>query len=107
MNGDSKDLKALAYQELNLPLAEALKAKTQQYQDVIPEEVLDLLEEAVETYIVLEPTLPNQLRRSARKEIEFFLTLYKEKLKKYFHIPNPQPPQKILRLLSCFGAEGK
>jgi hypothetical protein len=107
MTVDSKDLKALAHQELDLPLAEALEAKTQQYQDVVPEEVLDLLEEAVETYVVLEPTLPNQLRRNARKEIEFFLTLYKEKIKKYFHIPNPQPPKKILRLLSCFGAERK
>lgn len=104
---DSKDFKALAHQELDLPLSEALAEKTQQYQDVIPEEVLDLLEEAVETYVVLEPTLPNNLRRNAKKEIEFFLTLYKEKIKKYFHIQNPQPPQKIRRLLACFGTEGK
>lgn len=104
---DSKDFKALAHQELDLPLSEALAEKTQQYQDVVPEEVLDLLEEAVETYVVLEPTLPNNLRRNARKEIEFFLTLYKDKIKKYFHIQNPQPPQKIRRLLSCFGTEGK
>lgn len=104
---DSKDFKALAYQELDLPLSEALAAKTHQYQDVIPEEVLDLLEEAVETYVVLEPTLPHNLRRNARKEIEFFLTLYKQKIKKYFHIQNPQPPQKISLLLDCFGADGK
>lgn len=104
---NSKDFKPLAYQEFELPLAEALAEKTQQYQDVIPEEVLDLLEEAVETYVVLEPTLPNNLRRNAKKEIEFFLTLYKEKIKKYFHIQNPQPPKKILRLLGCFGNEGR
>jgi hypothetical protein len=104
---NSKDFKALDHQELDLPLSEALAEKTQQYQDVVPEEVLDLLEEAVETYVVLEPTLPNNLRRNARKEIEFYLTLYKDKIKKYFHIQNPQPPHKIRRLLSCFGTEGK
>lgn len=104
---DSKDFKTLAHQEFELPLSEALAEKRHQYQDVIPEEVLDLLEEAVETYVVLEPTLPNNLRRNARKEIEFFLTLYKEKIRKYFHIQNPQPPKKILRLLSCFGTEGR
>lgn len=107
MMADSKDFKDLAHQELILPLSEALAEKSHQYQDVIPEEVLDLLEEAVETYVVLEPTLPNNLRRNAKKEIEFFLTLYKEKLKKYFQITNPQPPQKISRLLACFGTEGK
>lgn len=107
MMADSKDFKALAHQELVLPLSEALAEKTQQYQDVIPEEVLDLLEEAVETYVVLEPTLPNNLRRNAKKEIEFFLTLYKDKIKKCFHVPNPQPPQKISRLLACFSTECK
>lgn len=104
---DSKNFKALADQVLDLPVSEALAEKTQQYQDVVPEEVLDLLEEAVETYVVLEPTLPNNLRRNAKKEIEFFLTLYKEKIKKYFHISNPQPPQKIRQLLGCFGTESK
>jgi hypothetical protein len=104
---DSKDFNPLTHQEFELPLSEALAEKTQQYQDVIPEDVLDLLEEAVETYVVLEPSLPNNLRWNARQEIEFFLTLYKEKIKKYFHIQNPQPPKKILRLLNCFGTEGR
>lgn len=104
---NSKDFNPLAHQEFELPLTEALAEKTHQYHDVIPEEVLDLLEEAVETYVVLEPTLPSTLRRSARKEIEFFLTLYKEKIKKYFHVQNPQPPKKIRRLLGCFGIEGR
>lgn len=104
MTVNFKDLKALTHQQLDLTLSESLAAKTLQYQDVIPEEVLDLLEEAVETYVIVAPTLPSRLRSSARKEIDFFIRLYQDKIRSSFHVQNPQPPQKILQLLACCGA---
>ena len=104
MTVNFKDLKALTNQQLDVTVTESLAAKTSQYQDVIPEEVLDLLEEAVETYIIVAPTLPRRLRTSARKEIEFFMQLYQDKIRSSFHVQNPQPPQKILQLLACCGS---
>lgn len=104
MTVDSKDLKILANQELDSTISEALAAKMPQYHDVIPEEVLDLLEEAVETYVIIAPTLSSYLRGVAKKEIEFFIRLYQDKIRNTLHIQNPQPPQKILQLLAGCGA---
>lgn len=96
---DFRDLEALAKQDLSLSLTEVLAEQTSQYQDAIPEEILDLLEEAAETYVVLAPTLPERLRNSACKEIDFFMRLYQDKIKKFLGIENPQFPQKITQLL--------
>jgi hypothetical protein len=101
MKMDFKDLEAFAEQDFGLMLAEVPVERTSQYQDAIPEEVFDLLEEAVETYDIVEPTLPQRLRRIARKEIDFLISLYHDKIKDSQSLHNPQQPQKLLPLLSC------
>jgi hypothetical protein len=101
MDIDFKDLQACAEQDFGQMLADVPAERTSQYQDAIPEEVLDLLEEAVETYDIVEPTLPQRLRKIARKEIDFLISLYHEKIKHSQSLHNPQQPQKIRQLLSC------
>lgn len=103
MTTELQDFKVLTNQELNLILSDELAAKIPQYQDVILEEILDLLEEAVETYIFLKPTLPTNIQSNALKEIEFFITLYQEKLDNSRHIQTPQPEKKFVQLLSGCG----
>ncbi len=100
MTVDFKNLKALADQELGMTLSEALAVRASQYQNVIPEEILDLLEEAAETYTSVETGLPPSLRNIAKKEMEFFIWVYQDNIKNSQPIQNPQPPQKILQLLS-------
>lgn len=101
MDIDFKDLQACAEQDFGQMLADVPAERTSQYQDAIPEEVLDLLEEAVETYDIVEPTLPQRLRKIARKEIDFLISLYHEKTKHSQSLHNPQQSQKIRQLLSC------
>jgi hypothetical protein len=101
MTVEFRDLKTLAEQDIGLSLSEALALRRLQYEDVIPEEILDLLEEAAETYATLAPVLSDQLRKIARKEIDFFISLYQNKIRQHYYTQNPQPPQKILQLLSC------
>ncbi len=100
MNMDFKDLEAFVEQDFCLPLAEIPAERTSQYQDAIPEEILDLLEEAVETYDIVKPTLSQRLRNIAKKEIEFLISLYRDKIKDSQAWHNPHPPQKIQRLLT-------
>lgn len=100
MTADFRDLEALAKLASDLTGTDVLTERAPQYQDAIPEEILDLLEEAAETYVVLAPTLPCRLQKSARKEIEFFIQLYQDKIRKFLGIENPQPPQKITQLLA-------
>lgn len=100
MNMDFRELEVFAEQDFGLMVAEVPAERTSQYQDAIPEEILDLLEEAVETYDIVKPTLSQRLRSIARKEIEFLISLYRDKVKDSQPLKNPQPPQKILRLLS-------
>jgi hypothetical protein len=45
---------------------------------------LILLEEASVTYSLVEPALSHQLQDIARTEIEFFLSLYQDSIKKSF-----------------------
>lgn len=101
MNMDFKDLEIFAEQDFGVMLSEIPAERTSQYQDAIPEEVLDLLEEAVETYDIVEPTLPQRLRKIARKEIDFLISLYHDKIKHAPSLQNPQTPPKILQRLSC------
>lgn len=101
MKMDFKDLEVFAEQDFSLTLVEIPAERTSQYQDAIPEEVLELLEEAVETYDIVEPTLPQRLRKIARKEIDFLISLYRDKIKQAPSLQNPQTSQKILQLLSC------
>ncbi len=99
MTVDFIHLEALAEQDFGLPLFEVLARQEEQYQDATPEEILDLLEEAIQTYAMLAPTLPHCLRNTARQEIEFFLSLYLESMRNSRSMQNPQPPENILRLL--------
>lgn len=101
MKMDFNDLEFFAEQDFSLTLVEIPAERTFQYQDAIPEEVLELLEEAVETYDIVEPTLPQRLRKIARKEIDFLISLYHDKIKQAPSLQNPQTSQKILQLLSC------
>ncbi len=81
-----KDLKALDERDFGFTTSEFLAARIAQYKDVMPEEIFDLLEEASETYALLAPTLSSHLQSMARKEIEFFRSLYQDTLKK--SVPN-------------------
>ena len=96
MTVDFREIKALAGQNTDLTLSETLESKRPQYRDVIPEEILELLEESLETYAMLAPSLPPTLQDIAVKEIEFFMSLYQDKSKDSLHIQNLQPHQKLL-----------
>ena len=96
MTVDFRYLEALAFQNLDLPLFKVLASRQEQYQDVTPEEILDLLEEAAQTYAIVAPTLPCCLQNSARKEIGFFLELYLDSLINSRTRQNPQPRENML-----------
>ncbi|HAA31814.1 MAG TPA: hypothetical protein DCE56_34095 [Cyanobacteria bacterium UBA8553] len=96
MTVEFRELKALAEQNTDLPLSETLESKRQQYMDVIPEEILELLEEALETYALLAPSLPSALQDIAVKEIEFFMSLYQDKSRDALQIQNLHSLQKII-----------
>lgn len=100
MSVDFRDLETLAQQNLDSTLSEALASREEQYQDASPEEILELLEEATETFCPLAPKLPPYLQDTARKEIDFFMALYQDINRHSLQIQNPQPPQKIVNLLS-------
>ncbi len=82
MASNPQPIKTSAQQDSSLTIAEALAARTSQYQDVMPEEILALLEEAKATYAFVAPALSRQLRNIARKEIAFFHSLYQNSLHK-------------------------
>lgn len=96
-----RDLEAVAEQDLSLMPARELEARTSQYQDAIPEEILDLLEEAVETYDILAPALPPRLQNTARTEINFLISLYQNKVKDVQSIHHSKQYPQIPQLLSC------
>lgn len=96
MTVNFRDLEALAFQSLELPLFEVLASRQEQYQDVTPTQILNLLEEAAQTYAIVVPTLPSCLQNSAKKEIGFFLELYLDRLINSRTTQNPQPPKNML-----------
>lgn len=98
MTVDFRDLEALAFQNLDLPLFKVLAGRQEQYQDVTSAEILDLLEEAAQTYAIVASTLPSCLQKTARKEITFFLELYVDSLINSRITQNPQPPENRLML---------
>ncbi len=93
-----RDLEAIAFQNLDLPLFKVLASRQEQYQDVTSAEILDLLEQAAQTYALVAPTLPSCLKKSATKEIGFFLELYLESLINSRTTQNPQPSENMLIL---------
>ena len=60
----------------DLQLQRVLAELELQYQDATPEEILDLLAEAVDSYTFLAAALSPQLRQIAREEIKFLLSVY-------------------------------
>ena len=98
MTVNFRDLEALAFQSPELPLFEIFASRQEQYQDVTPAQILDLLEEATQTYAIVAPTLPSCLKNSAKKEIAFFLEVYLESLINSRTTQNPQPPENMMIL---------
>lgn len=79
-NLEDADLALLAEQPLSISPADLLATQHQAYGNASLEEIADLLEGVVESYALLRPTLPPQLRQSARDEIEFFANLFQDQL---------------------------
>jgi hypothetical protein len=96
MTVNFRDLEALAFKSLDLPLFNVLASRQKQYQDVTPAQILDLLEEAAQTYAIVAPTLPSCLKNSAKKEIAFFLELYLDTLTNSPTRQNPQLAETML-----------
>ncbi|GEM_PF-4218222 len=93
------DLEALAQLGFETPI-EVLAKQALEYHDAPPEEILELLEEVAQTYVVLAPTLSPKLRYSARKEIEFLAFLYQDSLIKSTSPHQVQDSQESVRSLS-------
>ena len=70
------DAKIVTEIEDDLQLKWTLAERELEYQDANPEEILDLLAEAVDSYTFLATQLSPQLRLSAREEIKFLLSVY-------------------------------
>lgn len=75
-----RDLEALAQQHLEWTLTDVLAKQMWQYHDASLEEIFDLLEGVKEAFTLLAPSLPPHLQQSAKQEIEFFTTLYRNRL---------------------------
>lgn len=104
MTVDFTNLEILAQAELDWTLSEIFATQASQYQNATPEEILNLLAEVAETYAILASTLPQNLEYSARKEIEFFLSLYQDKRNKLSYFQKSQHSQESVRSLSyCAG----
>jgi hypothetical protein len=67
-------------QFLNFDSQAILTSQAPQYKDASLNEILDLLESAVETYTAIAPTLSPRLRESAEQEIDFFYSLTQKRL---------------------------
>jgi hypothetical protein len=67
-------------QFLNFDSQTILASQAPQYKDASLNEILDLLESAVETYTAIAPTLSPRLRESAEQEIDFFYSLTQKRL---------------------------
>ncbi len=90
MSLDFSDLELLAQQQIDFSPTEALAAEVHHYQNATLEELAELLEERVESYTLLLPTLPVPLQRSARQEIEFFAALFQERIESLLGQTNPR-----------------
>ncbi len=77
---DFIDLELLAEQPLDFDVDAILTEATADYDNVPLHELFELLENAVESYTFVQPTLAVALQRSAEREIEFLLELLQERL---------------------------
>ena len=105
MTVEFTNLETLAEKNRDLMLSDDLATQKSGYENATPEEILHRLTEVAETYAVLAPTLPANLQYSAKKEIEFFLSIYQDKLKKSSQIHKlPQIQESVHSLSNCAGA---
>jgi hypothetical protein len=79
----------LVDQALKAELSPELVDRALQYEDASLEEIFDLLEESIETYVTVAPNLPIALRQSARKETEFFAWLFQERIAELCYTLHP------------------
>ena len=100
MNAQFTELEALVQPELDINPVEVMAARTRQYQDATPEEIFDFLQAVAEPYALLEPKLSPKLRHSAKKEIEFFLSLYQDSLVRTSYFQKAQQSQDSVKFLS-------
>lgn len=77
---DFLDLELLAEQPLDFDVDAILAETTTDYDNVPLHELFELLENAVESYTLVQPTLAVALQRSAEREIDFLLALLQERL---------------------------
>jgi uncharacterized hydantoinase/oxoprolinase family protein len=73
-----QELEALAQESFDWTRSTSLPAQVEQFQDATLEEVVDLLDEAVEVHTHLAATLPTHLLQSACQEVEFLTTLCRQ-----------------------------
>ena len=84
MMTDFTDLEQLAQATLDSSTTDALSRQADDYTVASLEELLDLLEMAVEPYNQIKSTLPQELKQSAQDEIAFFRDLVKAHLGQWF-----------------------
>ncbi|MGV0026327.1 hypothetical protein [Phormidesmis priestleyi] len=72
-----QELEALAQENFDWGQT-TFPAQVEQFRDATLEEVVDLLDEAVEVHTHLAPTLPTHLLQSACQEVEFLTTVCRQ-----------------------------
>jgi hypothetical protein len=92
---DFIDLELLAEQPLNFDFDAILTETAADYDNIPLHELFELLENAVESYTLVQPTLAVALQRSAEREIEFLLELLQERLSTLLK-PNQSKPKTFL-----------
>ncbi|KAM3102534.1 hypothetical protein ACKFKF_04070 [Phormidesmis sp. 146-12] len=78
MSAEFQELEALAQEDFDWGQS-TFPAQIEQFRDATLEEVVDLLDEAVEVHRRLAPTLPTHLLQSARQEVEFLTTVCRQR----------------------------
>lgn len=73
-----QELETLAQENFDWARSTSFPAQVEQFQDATLEEVVDLLDEAVEVHTHLAATLPTHLLQSACQEVEFLTTLCRQ-----------------------------
>ncbi|MFM7424057.1 MAG: hypothetical protein ACKO7W_03510 [Elainella sp.] len=86
------DLELLAEQPLDFDVDTILTGRAADYSNIPLHELFELLENAVESYTLVQPTLALALQRSAEREIEFLLELLQERLNSLLKPVRPTQP---------------
>jgi hypothetical protein len=78
MSAEFQELEALAQENFDWARSTTFPAQVEQFRDATLEEVVDLLDEAIEVHTRLAPTLPTHLLQSACQEVEFLTTVCRQ-----------------------------